>query len=176
MTIYQPCILAADLKSDLKIVSQHRPSTPPMIVITVPPRPIICILTVLCYLHSTLGWCPIFSAKFLIRPLILLIRPTSRSFGHRVFSCRPGFGGRSSFWLFGEWTGGGVGAHIFVGRYPSHFKTLAQRHLSRIRVAFPQVVRCTRILSMLMIYFFFYRLNFFFYSQKLYRSSFQNQF
>lgn len=37
--------------------------------------------------------------------------------------------------------GGGVRSRVFVGRYPSHFETLATRHLIRIHAAFTQVVQ-----------------------------------
>lgn len=36
---------------------------------------------------------------------------------------------------------GGVRSRVFVGRYPSHFETLATRHLIRIHAAFTQVVQ-----------------------------------
>lgn len=47
---------------------------------------------------------------------------------------------KSSWQILVGLVGGGVRSHIFVGRYPSHFKTLASRHLIRIYASFLQVV------------------------------------
>lgn len=62
-----------------------------------------------------------------------------------IFFCwvvAPSRVGWSVFWLFGECMGGGgVIAQLFVGRYPSHFETLAPRHLVRLHAWIPQVVQ-----------------------------------
>lgn len=128
------------------IFSQHRLSTPPIIVLPVSAQPIICILYLLCWVTFT--------------PYQAVVRSSQLELFALSTSCSSFCSSQAlwtlCFWLLPQvvWLKQflviwrmerGVRSHIFVGRYPSHFETLAARHLIRTRTSFPQVVLRTDV-------------------------------